>query len=287
MKKYFLKLAFVAVCAGTLISCDEDTVTYGGDNFVSFDDVTNTRLQFFENGGVSETLVYLAFPKSTDVTVNFTVTSDLAVEGTDYVVLTPGSITIPAGSTSAPIRIQIIDNDVMDDSKPLSIALTGVNDGSVTVGLTDTGSKNKRLLIVNNDCTTNFQEFFGTLDAFVPSGKVGTANAIANEDGECNVLLIKGKLFHNEYFQSNSDDFITFELTPGANKDRGTINAVEQIYCSKCFGSGATAQDILFSASGSFSIVGGVKRIIVNGKLTLQDGRDPAGPATVNLIVPN
>lgn len=286
MKKYFLKLAFVALCAGTLISCDEDTVTYGGDNFVSFDDVANTRLQFFENGGISETLVYLAFPKSTDVTVNFTVTSDLAIEGTDYVVLTPGSITIPAGSTSAPIRIQIIDNDVMDDSKPLSIALTGTNDGTVTVGLTDAGSKNKRLLIVNNDCTTNFQEFFGTLNAAANGNNVGSAVAIANENGDCNVLLIKGQIAYNGNVTMPSADYITFEFTPGANKDRGTINAFEQAYCLDCINAGGDPQNILFSATGTYTIQGGVKRITINGKLTLEDGRDP-GPSTVALTVPN
>lgn len=286
MKKYFLKLAFVALCAGTLISCDEDTVTYGGDNFVSFDDVANTNIQFFENAGISETLVYLAFPKSTDVIVNFTVTSDVAVEGTDYVVLTPGSVTIPAGSTSAPIKIQVMDNDVMDDSKPLSIAITGTNDGTVVIGLTDEGSKNKRLLIVNDDCTTSFQEFFGNLNAASSGSNVGTAVAKANENGDCNVLLVKGQIAYNNNITMPSADYITFRFTPGANKDRGTIDAYQQIYCIDCINAGGAPQNVLFSATGNYTTVGGVKRLTINGVLTLEDGRDP-GPSTVALTVPN
>lgn len=289
MKRYFLKLAFVALCAGSLISCDEDTVTYGGDNFVSFDDVSSTRIQFFENGGISETAVNLAFPKSTDVVVNFTVKSDVAIEGTDYVLLTPGVITIPAGSTSANIRIEVKDNDVQDDSKPLNIALTGTNDATVTLGLIDNGSKNKRLLIVNNDCTTNFQEFIGQLGATSSGNTIGSAVATANDNGDCNILLIKGNLAYNDNIKLASDKALVFELKPGASANSGTITAFEQAYCIDCVDFGDGPIDILFEAKGNYQIINNpnnkAKRLIINATLTLEDGRNP-GPSTVTLEVP-
>lgn len=272
MKKYFLKLAFVALCAGTLISCEEDTVTYGGNNFVSFDNVASTRVQFFENGGTSEVKVNLAFPKPNDVTVSFNVESALAVEGTDYVVLTPNNITIPAGETSASIKIQVIDNDVMDDSKPLFITLTGTNDATVTLGLKDNGSKNKRFLIVNNDCTTNFATFFGKLKVTASGSVLGTATATVNEDGDCNVLLIEGPL--SSRYGLVTDEPLVFEFKPGngANgANAGTITAYEQAFCIECMTDEGKQQNVLFKGSGSF-VIGANTRLTINGSLYFANG---------------
>lgn len=270
MKKYILKLALLTLSMGTLMSCEEDTVTYGGKNFVSFDNVASVRYPFFEHKGISEIPVNMAFPVSNDVTVSFTLTSPVAIEGVHYIVLTPGSITIKAGETSANIRIQVIDNDIMDDSKALDLTLTGVSGGDITLGLADQGSDYKRFLIVNDDCTTDFLEFFGKFDVTNDEGDViGTATADVNENGDCNILLIKGVL--EDQLENETDKPILFEFVPGAggNARRGTLKAYQQLYCEECYTDpNGNKQTFLFEGGGRFNadtstldITGGISTI--------------------------
>lgn len=256
MKKYIFKLALLSLCMGTLMSCEEDTVTYGGKNFVSFDNVASIRYPFFEHKGISEIPVNMAFPASNDVTVSFTVTSPVAVEGVDYIVLTPGSVTIKAGETSANIRIQVIDNDIMNDSKVLDLTLTGVSGGDITLGLADQGSDYKRFLIVNDDCTTDFLEFFGKFDVTNDEGDViGTATADVNENGDCNILLISGVL--ESVIRNTTDKPIQFEFVPGAGANgarRGTLKAFQQLYCEECYTDpDGNKQTFLFEGGGRFN----------------------------------
>ncbi len=195
MKRYIVKLALLALETTALVSCDEDTVTYGGQNFVSFDKVASTRFNAFENIGTAEIPVNLAFPKSNDVVVNFDITNSQGTEGVDYIVLTPESVTIPAGETTGYIKIQIINNEILNDSKSLEITLTGLNDSKVALGLVDQGSKFKRFLIVNDDCTTNFLPFvaqYNVLDS--DNVVIGTAEADVNDNGDCNILRLTGVL---------------------------------------------------------------------------------------------
>lgn len=255
MKKYILKLALLSLSMGTLMSCEEDTVTYGGKNFVSFDNVASVRYPFFEHKGISEIPVNMAFPKSNDVVVNFTITSDVAVEGVHYNVLTPGSVTIPAGQTSTNIRIEVIDNDIMDDSKSLNLTLTGVSQGDITLGLADQGSNYKRFLIVNDDCTTDFLEFYGKFDVRNDAGDLlGTANVDVNENGDCNILMIKGVL--DDILQNETDNPLQFSLIPGTGangKFRGTLSAFEQLYCTDCYSTGGKTYSILYKGGGRFN----------------------------------
>jgi hypothetical protein len=271
MKKYILKLALLTLSMGTLMSCEEDTVTYGGKNFVSFDNVASLRFNFFEHRGTAEIPVNMAFPKSNDVNVTFTITSTVAVEGVDYKVLTPGSITIPAGQTTGFIKIQVIDNDIMNDSKSLDVTLTGVSEGDISLGLTDQGSNYKRFLIINDDCTTDFLEFFGKFDVTNDEGDViGTATADVNESGDCNILMIKGVL--EDQLENETDKAIQFTFVPGPNANgarRGTLTAFQQLYCEACYTDPkGNNQTFLFEGGGRFNadtkeldITGGISTI--------------------------
>lgn len=286
MKRYFLKLALVAISVGTLVSCEEDTVTYGGQNFVTFDVVNSTSLRFFENAGVSEIPVNLAFPKSNDVTINFTVASDVAVAGVDYNVLTPGSVTIPAGQTSANIRIEVLDNTVLNDSKPLEITLVSSTDTSVAVGLTDEGSTYKRFLIVNNDCTTTSFDWYGTLN-FNTGGSTGfngTAEADVNDTGDCNLLVITG-----DYAAGGRVGLpINFVFIPNSTAPdaSGTVTVDEQLYCEACYTEDEKDYNILISGTGTYnSTVATNKTIIVSITATV-DGLGSFSPTTTVFTVP-
>ncbi|MDV6170159.1 Calx-beta domain-containing protein [Flavobacterium sp. DG1-102-2] len=255
MKRYILKLALLALGTSALVSCDEDTVTYGGQNFVSFDRVSTLRYNAFENIGVSEIPVNLAFPKSNDVVVNFEITNPTGVEGVDFIVLTPGSITIPAGETTGYIRIQIVDNDILNDSKSMDITLTGINDANVALGLLDANSKYKRFLIVNDDCTTNFLPFIAQYNVLDQDDIViGTAEADVNDNGDCNVLRLTGVL--ESTFANGTDEgvFVDVTLAPqGTNKNSGTISSVQQLYCVECYNDGDTNNTLIVGVAGTFS----------------------------------
>lgn len=291
MKRYILKLALFAMSMGALVSCDEDTVTYGGKNFVSFDKVAATRFNAFENIGVAEVPVVMAFPKSNDVTVKFTITNSVAVEGVDYIVLTPNSVTIPAGETSASIKIQITNNDVLNDSKSLEITLTEVDDSSITLGLDDKGSDFKRFLIVNDDCTTNFIPFVREYNVLDENDVViGTAAADVDENGTCNVLRLTGVL--ENIFANGTDpgNFVDITLAPaGTNKNSGTFTGVQQLYCTECYNDGETNHTILLALSGNFvnttiaNPTTGTLRLTVNSSLYTATSTSVLTTSTVRL----
>lgn len=270
------------------MSCEEDTVTYGGKNFVTFDNVANTRLNFFEHLGVAEIPVNLAFPVSHDVTIAFDVETDPdlpAQPGVDYNLLTPGSVTIPAGQTSANIRVEVINNEIMNDSKYIRFRLKTVSDTNVSLGLTDEGSSYKRFLIVNDDCTTNFLEFYGKFNVRNAEGTlIGTAEADVNENGDCNVLLIKGTL-QDAIGGLPTDGNIVFNFVPGANpstgENEGTLTSFEQLYCAECFSTTEGNQTLLFVGGGRFSVAN--KRLTISGTLKTVSPLYPNIPTSVTL----
>lgn len=271
MKKYIIRTALLAVVGfGFLTSCDEDTVTYGGSNFVSYDDVSVTNINALENGGVFELPVYLAFPKSEDVVITFEVTSDVAQPGVHYEVLTPSSgLVIPAGETQASIRVNIIDNDILDDSKSLQVKLLSVvEDSSVALGMADEASTNKKLLILNNDCTTNFFTWVGDLkwDRGNPNPGTGTGTGTVNSTGDCNVLLVDGGFGYGP-----AQDFpIEFAFAPGANAATGTVVALEQLYCQECYDKDGVMVNVLFKGTGSYN--SNTKKLIISGECTIPGG---------------
>ncbi len=290
MKRYILKLALLALSTTALVSCEEDTVTYGGQNFVSFDRVASTRYNAFENIGVSEIPVNMAFPKSNDVVVNFEITDSQAVEGVDYVVLTPGSVTIPAGQTTGYIKIQITNNDVLNDSKSLNIRLTGLNDADVALGLLDEGSKFKRFLIVNDDCTTNFLAFVAQYNVLDSDGIViGTAEADVNDSGDCNILRLTGTL-EDLATGTDPDVYIDVTLVPaGSNKNAGNITSVQQLYCTECFTYEEVSQTVSLQISGQFSNnpQSGVRQLRLNSAFFLATSNTALTTRSVTLVAVN
>jgi len=297
MKRYIVKLALLTLGLVTLVSCDEDTVTYGGQNFVSFDKVASTRYNAFENIGTAEIPVNMAFPKSNDVVVNFKIENSTGVEGVDYTVLTPGSVTIPAGETTGYIKIQITNNEILNDSKSLEITLTGISDSSIALGISDKASAFKRFLIVNDDCTTNFLPFVSQYNVINSDDVViGTASADVNENGDCNVLRLTGLL--EDIAQTGTDEgtYIDITLVPGgSNKNGGTIISDQQFYCAKCFQypDAQTNNDVLLKISGGFSNTtisnpqNGIKQLTINAAFYLASSTSPLTTANVRLRAVN
>lgn len=201
MKKSFYKFgALCLIAAGLLTSCEEEKVVYGGSEFVMLQDASFRTINVTEASGTIEIPVLLTNPRSNDVTVQYTITStatantDEAVAGTHYNVVNP-TLTIPAGETSAVLKIQVVDDEDFNKPRVLELTLSGTSDTGLEVGLGgDEGSFHKTITIGNDDfdCPTDFNFWLGPLsieDVGYPSTS-GNGSAGVN----CDVLTVEGNL---------------------------------------------------------------------------------------------
>lgn len=274
MKKFILKVALIALFAGTLVSCDEDTVTYGGQNFVSFDKVASTRLIALEDGGDSETAINLAFPLSTDLVIEVDVKPVIGQEGVDYTV--PSKlITIPAGETTANFVLTAIDNTITNDSKIIEIKILSTNNPSIAVGLNDIGSPYKRMVLLNEDCTTRFTDLLGSWEVFDAGdlAYLGDAEIDINDNGDCNILRISGIV--DNIIANPTDTYIEITLAPqNGNATRGTFTSYQQLICAECWVNSANDglnETLVIQPSGNF-ITTGTQQITLNGVFDTASG---------------
>ena len=80
-----------------------------------------------------------------DVVIDYTVNTGSAVEGVDFNDITGGSVTIPAGASSADISIQVIETG-SDPTPVLTVVLTGATtmDNEI-LGVSDNSTLNIRI----------------------------------------------------------------------------------------------------------------------------------------------
>ncbi len=117
---------------GTGTITDNDTAT------VSIAKVTDgTESNSPTNGKFSVTL---SAPSSTDTVVNYTVTGT-ATSGTDYTALT-GSVTIPAGQTTADIDVAVLNDGDVEDLETVIVTLDGLgaHDSDITLDANPTAT---------------------------------------------------------------------------------------------------------------------------------------------------
>ena len=94
--------------------------------------------------------VTLSTPSATDTVVNYTVTGT-ATGGTDYATLS-GSVTIPAGQTTANIDVTVLDDLVVEGTESVIVTLTGVGTGDSEITLDPIpASLTATVLITDND----------------------------------------------------------------------------------------------------------------------------------------
>lgn len=164
--KNIIKIFFIlSVIVGfTACETDKPILTYQGDDFIFFNEGSGSVQE--SNPSVNYILVKLASgEQSTDVTVDFTITSD-AVEGADYDLLNASNtLTFKAGSYTDTIKISAIDNIIEDGSKLLSIELS--NGGEFVLGYPGVAANNSvfEFSIIDDDCALVADYFVGS-----PSG---------------------------------------------------------------------------------------------------------------------
>lgn len=82
-----------------------------------------------ESSGALRLPVTLDRATTTPVTASYTVTGGTATAGTDFTG-TGGTVTVPAGATSADIVVPLLDDAVAEPAETLQVRLTGVSGGS-------------------------------------------------------------------------------------------------------------------------------------------------------------
>lgn len=98
-----------------------------------------------DNGQLAVTLTNKS---STATTIHYAV-SGTATPGTDYTALT-GSVTIPAGSTTAPINVTVINDAIVEASETVIVTLDGIA-GDPSISLAGAPNDTRTLTINDND----------------------------------------------------------------------------------------------------------------------------------------
>lgn len=115
-------------------------VTDSGTGTITDNDTATVSIAKITDGTESETptngqfTVTLSAPSSTDTVVNYTITGT-AMSGIDYTALT-GSVTIPAGQTTANIDVTVLDDATVEDIETVIVTLDGfgAHDSDITLG---------------------------------------------------------------------------------------------------------------------------------------------------------
>ncbi len=189
------KVLFLAV--GLLaISCEQND----HDLFKTFDDYTyvgftngNAVVSTAENSGTYEIPVLISAAQDQDVVVTLTTTDGTAVAGQHFS-LASSTVTIPAGQYGGTFVLNLIDDEDFNESRTFEIGLS-TNVPNLRIGLDGaTGTFEKTVLIVNDDCPTNFNIWFGSIlvedVGFGNTPGVGSANA----SGTCDVLVVDNNM---------------------------------------------------------------------------------------------
>lgn len=183
-------LSIFTIVTLLLVSCSKeygDSFVFRGDNFISFDGVESTTLAISEDQGETNITFRITRPQPVDVTVNFEV-EELEVN-VGYIIPST-SIVIPAGSTSANFVIIPVDDEETTPSTRLVVTMVSSNP-SFQIGIREPGSFRKEITIVNDDCPTGFNLWFGALSVEdvgfpPPLAAVGSGNA----SGACDILRV-------------------------------------------------------------------------------------------------
>lgn len=157
------RIAFLVVTLLLFTKCEEqkNIILDVGDGFVQFE---SSAVDIVENSATPVTATVLFggdLSKNTDgITVNFEVISD---DNTRYTVSPAGgSVTIPAGESSADITITPVDNVLVDGNAEVTVKLLDTSSLPVGIGGENTNFNELVITIVDNDCPVAINDFVGT-----------------------------------------------------------------------------------------------------------------------------
>lgn len=249
MKKIvlFITLSFIS------FSCDKDKVeenTYSGSSFVSFENITSTSLSIPEDGGAYDLKVTISKEQSSDVNVGINV-EVLTPGGVNYTT-SSSQVTIPAGQLSANLTITPVNDNLNTPSSVIKVSIASVNPG-IIIGLREVGSYEKTITLVNDDCPTRFNIWFGSVNCVDVGYGATTGTGAATVAGTCDILVVTAATnivgWSSGAYNSVGHEFV---FTPDApNSPTGVVDIEDTIIGRTNFtiGGVSTPCDVLYTAS--------------------------------------
>lgn len=230
--------------------------TFKDYSFISFKS-TDKVLTILENAGTINIPVYVNEPQDSDVLVNIQLTDGSAVNNEHYSFVST-SVTIPAGQTQADFQLSLIDDDEFNESRRFTVKLD--TQASVTVGLSGaTGSFEKTVVIVNDDCPTQFAHWFGMILVEDIGYDTTYGTGSANDNGDCDVLLVDNNL-PADASPVNTKFELVFTPDPGdPSGSFGTVVVADTYVRQRTFNiSGvSTVCDVKYRATGFYDVASG------------------------------
>ena len=166
--------------------------TFNQYTFISFLE-TSTTLNVLENTSVVSIPVYVSEPQSSDITVTIVPTNGSAESGVHYSFVAT-TITIPAGEYEGEFLLNIVNDGSLNDSRKFNIELS-TSATNLTLGLSgEIGSYKKEVVIVNDDCPTQYAYWFGSLSIEDVGYGSTPGSGSANSNGDCDKLIVNNNL---------------------------------------------------------------------------------------------
>lgn len=180
MKNIYIKLILLTVVSLAVFSCDEDKTTYDALNFPedAFVALETSNLEVLESTTTPIEIVVnysnTFAGATTDISVDFSITSDNATEGVHYTIADNKSqLNFPKGTFVDKITIIPIDNVIEDGDKILNFTIVSA---PVTVGYPGPNPSGTSITITltDDDCAFTLADLDGV-------SWVGTDNATGSQ----------------------------------------------------------------------------------------------------------
>lgn len=187
MKTRILSLFTLATLM--FVSCSKDgpeAFLYKGDDFVSYENITSTSVAVSEDEAEARIAIKLSKVQPVDVTVNITI-EELEVNVGYSVPST--QIVIPAGQTEGFFIVNPVNDDLNSPSTRIKATITSTTP-ALKIGLREEGSFSKTITIVNDDCPTRFNIWFGAINVADVGFATIAGNGSGNATGDCDILRV-------------------------------------------------------------------------------------------------
>lgn len=252
-----------------LVSCsDEENLnkSFTDFNFVAFNN-ESALLTVQEDAGVFDLDISLSSALSTDIQISIVTTDDTALSGVNYS-FESETITIPAGAFGGTFKLQVIDDDDFNEGRGFDIELS-LSVPNLVKGLAgNSATFAKSVLIVNDDCPTNYNIWFGALSVedvgFGPTP--GTGSATPN--GTCDLLRVTNNLPGIGASTNNVYDVVLVPFVEGGTS--GTASVEETVARTGIANATFGPLDAVYSATGAYNEA--TQTITLNYQLDARDG---------------
>ena len=176
--------------------------------------------EFTENNAAAAVSVQLSAPSLVTVTVNYASSNGTAVAGSDYQAIS-GALTFPAGTTSLPLPLPLINDNIEESNETFSLALSS----PVGAGL---GAAANATVLILDDEVPPVAQF--TVASLAVDENVGTVQGVVTLSNPSDKIVTVDYTFGNDsavapadYTGSNG----TLTFAPGETSKQIAINIVD------------------------------------------------------------